>query len=66
MFSGIKLALKMLENLLVADLYFIFLCQKLAALSVLEPSIREPIISNTLTAEAVPLLLYDLLMTERG
>ncbi len=56
----------MLENLLVADLYFIFLCQKLAALSVLEPSIREPIISNTLTAEAVPLLLYDLLMTERG
>jgi hypothetical protein len=61
-----RMASKMLENLLIAYLYFIALCQQLAALSVPEPSIREPISSKTLTVGAVPLLLYDLLTTERG
>jgi hypothetical protein len=56
----------MLGNLLIAYLYFTILCQQLAALSVPEPSIREPISSKTLAIGAVPLLLYDLLTTERG
>jgi hypothetical protein len=55
----------MLGNLSIAHLNFIALCQQLAALSVPEPSVREPISSKTLSAGAVPLLIYDLLTTER-
>jgi hypothetical protein len=56
----------MLGNLLIAYLYIITLYQQLDALSIPEPSIREPISSKTLTVKAVPLLFYDLLTTERG
>ncbi len=56
----------MLGNLLIAYLYSLALCQQFATLSVPEPSIREPISSKTLTVGTVPLLLYDLLTTERG
>ncbi len=51
---------------MITYINFIALSKQLAALSVPEPSIREPISSKTLAVVAVPLLLYDLLTTERG
>jgi hypothetical protein len=56
----------MLVNWIFAYLNFIAFCQQLAALSIPEPSIREPISSKTLTVGAVSLLLYDLLTAECG